>query len=823
MQLAEQLRRAGLFVFPCWVRYDESKQKWIKGPKVPKGESWKIAALRPPTDPQLNWSSGVLGLPIPDNVLVLDMDIYKGATREAVEQWLGCKLDWDRALIQKTIGGGEHYAFYCPWPARQIQDDPSVPVGVDTRAAGKGFICIGNGYTPHGPGAFRLAVPQSLPPIPEQAQAVLAPVERTAPRYEEPTTTAPKLNELSDLEAALRYIDPAGESQAPRASWLRTLMALKDYFRDDPDKGLEIAEKWSAGEYWGEVPHNYVSSGMNSVQGQWDSISADGGVHSATLFYKAIQGGWTPPATFDTSIAFQGPAAPASVFNDLLAEVRESGGAVERTADLIEEIKSSGCNPLQVALLASELKTALRDAGIKDKQVEKQVDAVLAPMAPSGPANDGLYGKNDADNAILFLSKYYPNGILVRCDGEFYKFNGKAWERLSADMLKGHIYSEMAANRMGESKASACFRYVSNVLPVYDGMLSKTDDTVILFDNGILDLKTGALHPHDQTLFTTNILPYSWDPKASCPQFLAFLMDAVSGDQDRVDLLQEWFGYLMTRRYDHQKIMVLLGGPRCGKGTIGRLLKLLLGEQNFAGGSLSSLASDAYLAAIRNKTAVFIGDAQKKLAPAIVHRVTEYLKAISGGDEITFDRKWLSSVSEPLPCRFTISANNIPSLFDDSGALASRMMVVPFDKSYLGREDLELYARLSAEITGIAAWSLQGLRRLAHNGKFTEPQSSKDELEAIQETFSPLLQFLSEACTHEPSDHCTVQELYDAYRAWCLREQEDLLKPKTFTAAIKDATRGRGVKYYKKVTRGFTGIAPRPAEPVTAAAFKVVK
>jgi hypothetical protein len=35
------------------------------------------------------------------------LDSYKGVTREAVEKHLGCALEWDRALLQTTVSGGE--------------------------------------------------------------------------------------------------------------------------------------------------------------------------------------------------------------------------------------------------------------------------------------------------------------------------------------------------------------------------------------------------------------------------------------------------------------------------------------------------------------------------------------------------------------------------------------------------------------------------------------------------------------------------------------------------------------------------------------------
>lgn len=398
MQIAEQLRAAGLSTFPCWVRYDPAKQRWDKGPSVPKGESWQDSARRPFNDPVLNWSSGVYGVPVPAGVLVLDLDTYKGVTREAVEQYLGCQLDWDRALIQQTIGGGEHYAFRCDWPARQIKGEGLR--GLDTRAAGKGFIASGEGYTPVGFGLFAMAYPQQLPALPDAARTVLEQTEREAPA---PLPDDDERN-TDQVVQALRHIDPGTN----RDEWVRVGLALRHYYHDDEPTGMDLFDRWSAGEYWhGGTPPNYVPE---HIPHQWGSFKPEGATTIATLFYRAIQAGWVPPANFDTSGAFGGDSMDATAFQGLVERVRESGGDITQTADILGEIRASGCNSLQVALLAAELKNALKDAGIKDTHVGKLVDELLAvkPTTLQHPGATPQPGQHLDDNTPLHPSSWAP-------------------------------------------------------------------------------------------------------------------------------------------------------------------------------------------------------------------------------------------------------------------------------------------------------------------------------------------------------------------------------------------------------------------------------
>jgi len=388
MHIAEQLRLAGVPTFPCGVRYDTNKNKWLKWPATPvvgmdergkaKHESWFASSLRPYNDPQLDWSSGVAGVPIPAGVVVIDLDLYKGVTREAVERVLGCTLAWDAACIQTTISRGEHYAFSVDWEVKQA--DSLGLEGFDTRAAGKGFICTGAGYSPVNFGILALAYPASLPRLPDACRHVLEVVklERVAPAL----PVAPDAD-MGQILEALKFIDPG----CSRAKWLRIGMALRHQFHSDDYTGMMLFDQWSAGQFWkdGTPPANYVAEHISS---QWPSFKPEGATVTttiATLFYEAMRGGWNPPVNFDTSGAFGTAAADSTVYLGLLERIIETGGDVRQTQDIIDAIRSAGCNALQVALLAAELKNALKDAGIKDSKVNKHIDTLLTPAGPTAP------------------------------------------------------------------------------------------------------------------------------------------------------------------------------------------------------------------------------------------------------------------------------------------------------------------------------------------------------------------------------------------------------------------------------------------------------
>jgi putative DNA primase/helicase len=112
--------------------------------------------------------------------------------------------------------------------------------------------------------------------------------------------------------------------------------------------------------------------------------------------------------------------------------------------------------------------------------------------------------------------------------------------------------------------------------------------------NGILDLKNNTLLLHTDELFTRNALNFDYDPNAPTPtRFFQFLEDVwpEGAERDCHAALKQMFGYLLAPDTSHQKIFVLVGPPRSGKGTIGRLLKSMLGPSNICSPTFSSMGT----------------------------------------------------------------------------------------------------------------------------------------------------------------------------------------------------------------------------------------
>lgn len=295
---------------------------------------------------------------------------------------------------------------------------------------------------------------------------------------------------------------------------------------------------------------------------------------------------------------------------------------------------------------------------------------------------------------------------------------------------------------------------------------------VIPCRNGLLDVADRRLWPCTPNYFNTSAVPFDFDPNAPLPgRWLSFLGSVWPNDQEAIDALQEWFGYILSGRRHLEKILSLVGPRRSGKGTISTVLKCLVGEAHTAGPTLAALTTNFGLAPLLGKSLAIIPDARKPREG--VELAIEKLLMISGQDPITIDRKHKEPWTGVLPVQFVIMSNDLLALPDTSAAIAGRMFVLRMTESFYGREDPTLKEGVLADLPGILNWALDGLDRLTKRGQFHEPESSREAVELLHRSSSPIQTFLQEYCEFDPESIVTKDRLFDAWRGWCNVEGRD--------------------------------------------------
>jgi putative DNA primase/helicase len=220
----------------------------------------------------------------------------------------------------------------------------------------------------------------------------------------------------------------------------------------------------------------------------------------------------------------------------------------------------------------------------------------------------------------------------------------------------------------------------------------------------------------------------------------------------------------VSGRLDLHKILLLVGPTRAGKGVLSRTLGALVGRENVAGPTLTSLAGDFGLAPMRGKSLAVISDA--RLNGRATGAVVERLLAISGEDTITVNIKYREQWTGKLPCRFMVISNELPHFGDAATAIVGRFVVLQLTESWFGREDLELEPRLHAELSGILSWALDGLDRLTAQGRFTVPPGADEAAITLADLASPVAAFVRDRCARDVGFEVACDELFRAWKGW---------------------------------------------------------
>jgi putative DNA primase/helicase len=290
--------------------------------------------------------------------------------------------------------------------------------------------------------------------------------------------------------------------------------------------------------------------------------------------------------------------------------------------------------------------------------------------------------------------------------------------------------------------------------------------------NGLIHLPSlvaGKNHfaPPSPRFFSPNCLEFDFNLQAPSPAaWLAFLAELWSDDAQSVGTLQEWIGYLLTPDTRQQKILMLVGPKRSGKGTIARVIRGLVGAENVACPTLSGLGTNFGLWPLIGKTVAMIQDARLS-GRTDAAAVTERLLSISGEDAQTVARKFLPDVTGKLCARFMLFTNELPKLHDSSGALPGRMILLRLMRSWYGKEDTALTDRLLAELPGILLWAIAGWQRLRDRGHFLQPDAAKQLMDDLADLASPVGAFVRELCKVAPGCHIERSALFDAWKRWC--------------------------------------------------------
>src|SRR5262249_46701770 len=394
--------------------------------------------------------------------------------------------------------------------------------------------------------------------------------------------------------------------------------------------------------------------------------------------------------------------------------------------------------------------------------------------------------------------------------GTWMMWRGPQWQELTRTSLRAQLYHYTAAatyvNAEGQQKKWApTEKKISDLAGALAGLCELSDtidapcwldgrktNTIVATANGLLDVTSRQLYPHTPQFFNLHAVPFAYDPAAGEPKHWFAFLDSVwpppsdtTTTHPAQDLLQEWFGYVLSGRTDFQKMLLLNGPTRGGRGTIGRVLTGLLGKENVAGLKLDDLGEDFGMAHLIGKPLAIIGD--ERFSGKKMSEVVSALLMITGEDVIAVNRKRRERWNGKLPTRLMLLSNELQKLSDASAAIVGRILVLRMTKSWLGQEDIGLLDRLLGELPGILNWSLEGLRWLTANGRFTGDPEAAEIVAQLTALASPMHTYVEENCVVGEDCETNTQVLYHDHSAWRKTNGHRVIANNTFGVSLRAA------------------------------------
>ena len=382
-------------------------------------------------------------------------------------------------------------------------------------------------------------------------------------------------------------------------------------------------------------------------------------------------------------------------------------------------------------------------------------------------------------NSFLFdkFATYLKNvNHIIKINGQLHIYKDGIYvdgtKEIEAQMIK-HI------SNLNKTKRTEVLSYLDISI---DKDIPMSDANYIAFSNGIYNLETGTLEPFTPEIIITNKIDYDYDPYAYSELTDKTLDKLACQDKNIRMLLEECIGYCFYRRNELRKCFILTGEKENGKSTFLAMIENLLGRKNIASLDLKELGDRFKTAELFGKLANIGDDIGSEFIPN-----PSVFKKLASGNPINVERKGKDPFDFSNYAKLLFSANDIPRIKDKSGAVISRLVIIPFDARFSPDDpDFDPYIKYKLiqeePMQYLINLGIQGLKRVLKNRKFTSSERVDKALQEYTENNNPILLFFKEdiKIENEPT-----RNVYKKYNEFCIANSFNPMSNIEFSKQVK--------------------------------------
>lgn len=314
---------------------------------------------------------------------------------------------------------------------------------------------------------------------------------------------------------------------------------------------------------------------------------------------------------------------------------------------------------------------------------------------------------------------------------------------------------------------------IENMLPFpdYVDIFDHTPKNVINVKNGTIVIGNDGsivLHEHSPEFLCRSMIDANYDPSAKSTDFTRELFRDVVSPEDQ-EVIQHYVGQCALGWNLSQTILIINGDAGTGKSVIVNVVEKMLGRGAYEGLRTSMLDQRFELSRFEGKSLLVASD---QCSDALMKKGAHMLKALTGGDDLTTERKCENEHSMIRGCFNVIIVSNadLPLSIDGDGHAWGRR-VLPVE--YRGEPPKKIIRDFPDHIMRkylkeVLKWAVDGAAAVYANGKRINPHPEMlrriDEL--IQMSDAPYA-FVKNCVVHtgNPKDTLSSFALYTHFTA----------------------------------------------------------
>lgn len=435
---------------------------------------------------------------------------------------------------------------------------------------------------------------------------------------------------------------------------------------------------------------------------------------------------------------------------------------------------------------------ALRDAqASQDKAQDKAKDK----SKKDDKEIEKAYPWNDLGNAQRFFDLYHDIVRYSAVDKRWYVYDGKTWHMDKTNKIDQLAIKVNYKMQMAESKAfmkfapdkapklawqnfvkssgnqnrlSAMINALKPFVPVEHGAFNK-NPLELNVENGILNMQTRQLAPHNSNKMLDKIIPVNFDEQAKCPKWEAFINQILKGDQSLIKFLQRAIGYSLTGDTSEQVMFLLVGNGKNGKSVLINTIAKLMGNyaKNMSASTIMLKRDGSTHGVARLEDARLVISSESNEGA----RLDESLvKGMTGNDTMVARYLYGSEFEYTPKFKLWMATNHKPIIRGTDKGIWRRIVTIPFNYTVPeSAVDKHLETKLERELPGILNWALDGTEDwLAHGLQI--PQIVDKENEDYRHQMDVVAQFSSDCLKKAAVDRIDhpvkSSTVYQIYRKW---------------------------------------------------------